>query len=217
MGFTDQVRSGQEPPATERDSESAGWIRGLTAVGAERDAAVERLHALLLRVAQRELRRRSGRSGIVGPELDDLAHQASADALMAITRKLEQFRGDSRFTTWAYRFVVLEVSNRLGRHYWRHQSAPMFDEDWDRLPASVGLGPERQAEWNELVAALRRAIDEELTPHQRRLFVALVLNGVPLDALALELDSNRNAIYKALFDARSKLRRALAANGYETL
>ena len=112
---------------------------------------------------------------------------------------------------------MLEVSNALGRHYWRHRTAPIFEEDWERLPTCLGLGPERQAEWKELVAALRRAIDEELTPHQRRLFVALVLNGVPLDALVLELDSNRNAIYKALFDARSKLRRALAANGYETL
>jgi RNA polymerase sigma-70 factor (ECF subfamily) len=168
-------------------------------------------------VAQRELRRRSGRTGIIGPELDDLAHQASADALMAISRKVHEFRGESRFTTWAYRFVILEVSNKVGRHYWRHRSAPMFEEDWDRLPARVGLGPERQAEWKELVAALRRAIDEELTPHQRRLFVAIVLNGVPLDALVVELDSNRNAIYKGLFDARRKLRDSLAANGYETL
>jgi RNA polymerase sigma-70 factor (ECF subfamily) len=57
-------------------------------------------------------------------------------------------------------------------------------------------------------------VDDELTPRQRQVFVAIVLNDVPLDALALELASNRNAIYKMLFDARRKLRAALAANGY---
>ena len=78
------------------------------------------------------------------------------------------------------------------------------------------MDPQRRAEWQELIQALRRAIDETLTAHQRRLFVAIILNGVPVDALALELDSNRNAIYKALFDARRKLRQALVANGYMT-
>ncbi len=217
MGFADQVRSGRQAPAAHHDPESAAWIRRLSAAGAERDAAIEQLHELLVRVAQRELRRRSARTGIAGRELDDLAHQAAADALIAIMRKLHQFRGESRFTTWAYRFVVLEVSSGLGRQYRRQRIAPVFEEDWDRLPSRLGLDPERQAEWKELVGALRRAIDEELTPHQRRLFVAIALNGVPLDALVVELDSNRNAIYKALFDARRKLRRALAANGYETL
>jgi RNA polymerase sigma-70 factor, ECF subfamily len=217
MGSADQVRSCQPSPAARHDPESAVWIRQLRAEGAERDGAVERLHQLLLPVAQRELRRRSSRTGIAGPELDDLAHQAAADALIAIDGKLEQFRGESRFTTWAYRFAILEVSNCIGRHYWRRQTAPLYEEDWDRLPDRFGLSPQRQAEWNDLVVALRRAIDEELTPHQRRLFVAIVLNGVPLDALVVELDSNRNAIYKALFDARRKLRQALAANGYETL
>jgi RNA polymerase sigma-70 factor (ECF subfamily) len=217
MGSADQVRSGKRAVAARHDPESVAWIRRLGATGAERDGAIEGLHELLLRVARRELRRRSSGTSIAGPELDDLAHQAAADAVIAITGKLDQFRGESRFTTWAYRFAILEVSNRLGRHYWRHQTAPVFEEDWERLPDRLGLGPERQAEWNDLVAVLRRAMDEELTPHQRRLFVAIVLNGVPLDALVVELDLNRNAIYKALFDARRKLRASLAANGYETL
>ena len=70
------------------------------------------------------------------------------------------------------------------------------------------------AEWRDLAAALRRAVDEVLTPRQRQVFVAIVLNGVPLDALVLELGSSRNTIYKVLFDARRKLRSVLVANGY---
>ena len=196
------------------DAESTEWVRSLRRGGAEGDAALQRLHDLLLRVARAELRRRNSRRLIAGPELDDLAHQACADAMVAIMAKLDQFRSESRFTTWAYRFVILEVSNKLGRHFWKTPDVSIDEEDWDRLPGSLGFDPQQRAEWQELVGALRRAIDETLTPRQRRLFVAIVLNGVPVDALTLELDSNRNAIYKALFDARRKLRTNLVANGY---
>jgi len=169
---------------------------------------------LLVRIAQGEAARRGPRLRITGPELDDLAYQAAADALVAIIGKLGQFRGESRFTTWAYKFVIFEVSAKIGRHFWRHPAVPMDAEDWDRLPAWFGVDPAHQAEWGDLFAALRRAVDTELTPRQREIFVAIVLNGVPLDTLALSLGSNRNAIYKVLFDARRKLRAALAANGY---
>ena len=66
-------------------------------------------------------------------------HQAAADALMDIIAKLGQFRGESRFTTWAYKFVIFEVSAKVGRHYWRHLGAAMAAEDWDRLPDRFGL------------------------------------------------------------------------------
>ena len=205
---------GDRGPAGAPDAESAEWVHSLRCGGAEGDAALQRLHGLLLGVARAELRRRNSRSLIGGHELDDLAHQACADALMAITAKLDQFRHESRFTTWAYRFVILEVSNKLGRHFWKAPDVSIDHEAWDRLPGSFGLDPQHRAEWQELIDALRRAIDETLTPHQRRLFVAIILNDVPVDALAVELGSNRNAIYKALFDARRKLHQTLVANGY---
>jgi RNA polymerase sigma-70 factor (ECF subfamily) len=91
---------------------------------------------------------------------------------------------------------------------------PLGAEDWDRLPDRFGFEPAREAEWRDLLAALRRAVDNELTARQREVFVAIVLNGVPLDTLIIKLGSNRNAIYKVLFDARRKLRAALVANGY---
>jgi RNA polymerase sigma-70 factor (ECF subfamily) len=196
------------------DAESAEWLQVLAGTGPRREAALARLHERLLRVARREAARRGPRLAISGPELDDVAHQAAADALLAITGKLGQFRGESRFTTWAYKFVILEVSAKIGQHFWRYPAVPWDAEDWDRLPARFGFDPAHQTEWRDLLAALRRAVDTELTPRQREVFVAIVLDGVPLDTLVLSPASSRNAIYKMLFDARRKLRAALAANGY---
>jgi len=207
-------RTVRETTAAALDAESAEWVHALAAPAPRREEAMARLHGLLVRIALADAGRRGPRLRITGPELEDLAYQAAADALLAITAKLGQFRGESRFTTWAYKFVIFEVSAKLGRHFWRHPSVPFDAEDWDRLPDRFGFEPEREAEWRDLLAALRRAVDTELTPRQREIFVALVLNGVPLDALVARLGSNRNAIYKMLFDARRKLRAALVANGY---
>ncbi len=202
--------------ASTLDPDSAGWVSALTATGTQREAGLARLHELLLRIARGEANRRGAQLRLAGPELDDIAHQAAADALLAITAKLAQFRGESRFTTWAYKFVMFEVSAKIGRHFWRNPSVSLEAEDWERLPDRFGFQPAQQSEWQDLMAALRGAVESELTARQRHVFVALVLNGIPLDALVIELDTNRNAIYKTLFDARRKLRAVLVANGYLT-
>ncbi len=200
--------------ATALDPESADWLDALDADGGDAEAACARLHELLLRVARGEVRRRGPAAGIDGPELDDLAHQAAADALVAIRRKLPEFRGESRFTTWAYRFVIFEVSTKIGRHFWRRPHTRLDSEDWSRLPDRFGLDPERESEWRDLLAALRHAVDEVLTARQRQVFVAVVLNGIPGDALMHELGTTRNAIYKNLYDARRKLRAELVNAGH---
>src|ERR1700691_2019237 len=170
-------------PAASYDG-SAELLSGLSGTGAAREAGLARLHGLLVRVAVRELRRREAGTWISGRELDDLAHQAAGDAMLAILGKLHSFRGESRFTTWAYRFVILEVSSKLGRHYWRQHPADHLEaEDWDRLPDRLGADPGELAGHAELVKAVRQAVDETLTDHQRRLFVAVVLNEGALDAL----------------------------------
>ena len=191
------------------------WVTVLAGDGPTRDAALAELHSVLVRVARSEVRRRgSSGLGLAGPEVDDLAHQAADDALVAIIGKLGSFRGESRFTTWAYRFVIREVSSKLGRHFWRHPAAAMDDQDWERLPDRLGTDPADQAQQRDLVVALRTAVEEELTERQRFVFTAIVVDGVPLDALAVRLDSNRNALYKTMFDARRKIRAALVAKGY---
>jgi RNA polymerase sigma-70 factor, ECF subfamily len=196
------------------DAESGQWLHDLADDAPRREQSLARLHELLLRIARSELRRRSGQHPITGPELDDVAHQAAADALLAITGKLGQFRGESRFTTWAYRFVILEVSAKLGRHFWRRPTVALDAQDWDRLPDRFGLDPAEHSQWVGLIDGLHRAVEQELSERQRQVFVAIVLNGVPLDALVVQMGSNRNAIYKTMFDARRKLRAALTTNGY---
>jgi hypothetical protein len=117
---------------------------GACRTGPRREAALARLHELLVRVARAEVARRGPRVRITGPELDDLACQAAADALMAVTGKLGQFRGESRFTTWACKFAIFEVSAKIGRHFWRHPAVPLDAEDWDRLPAGSVWTPRRR-------------------------------------------------------------------------
>jgi RNA polymerase sigma-70 factor, ECF subfamily len=106
------------------DEESREWLRCL-AVLAERERALARLYQLLLRAARAELRRRSLPVILEGQQQDDLAHQADDDALLAITSKPDRFRRESRFAPWADKFVMLEVSAKLGRHYWRNPPVPM--------------------------------------------------------------------------------------------
>jgi RNA polymerase sigma-70 factor (ECF subfamily) len=117
--------------------------------------------------------------------------------------------------TWAYRFVILEVSTKLGRHYWRtHPHTALESETWELLPDRFGVDPGEHAERAEMVRAVRHAVDETLTAHQRRMFTAIVIEAIPPDAVADVLGTNRNAVYKAVFDARRKIRAYLLANGY---
>lgn len=200
--------------AEDLDEESSAWLCRLGADGGERRAAEHELHARLVRVALAEVRRRSGSTPVTGPELDDVAHQAAGDAMLAILAKLGDFRGESRFITWAYRFVILEVSAKLGRHYWRKPPVALDAAQWERLPDRFGIDPQQHAESAGILAEVRRVVDEELTAHQRRVFTAIVVDGIPLDALAVRLGLRRNALYKVIFDARRKIRRALVASGY---
>jgi RNA polymerase sigma-70 factor, ECF subfamily len=198
--------------AAELDAESDQWIQAL--IGPDRDAAAARLHKLLLPIARSEIRRRQTSGEITGPEVDDLAHQAADDAVLAVMRRAHEFRGESRFTTWAFKFVVFEVSTKLGRHFWKRAGAPSGDADWDHVPDRFGIPPAEQVEARELVLALRRAVDTCLTAQQRAVFVAIIVQGQPLDGLVAEMGTNRNAVYKMMFDARRKLRRELVTQGY---
>jgi RNA polymerase sigma-70 factor (ECF subfamily) len=195
------------------DDESRAWLRSLRAAGPERDEAVARLHALLLRAARFEVsRRRPSLPHLRGNELDDIALEAADDAVMSVLRRLDDFRGASRFTTWAYKFALLEAAVKLRRRAWQGREIPLEPETWN-LFSSTELEPHEQAAQDELLTALQQAIDEVLTPHQRRVLVALALNGVPIDVLAERLSTTRGALYKTLHDARRKLRRGLEANG----
>lgn len=201
------------PAGAHLDPDSRAWLHGLRAEGAAREEAVVRLHALLLGAARFEVaRRRSTVPGLRGDDLPDLTMQAADDALMSVLRRLGDFRGESRFTTWAYKFALLEAAVKLRRRAWQGREVPLEPEAWELLPAGAAT-PHQDAERGQLMAALREAIADDLTPHQREVLVALALNGVPIDVLAERLGTTRGALYKTLHDARRKLRAGLAARG----
>ena len=208
----------QDPASSGRehrlDADSARWVEDLSGTGSRHDEAVERLHALLLRGARFEVARRRRALGELGTlEIDDLATQAAGDAAVAILRKLPSYRGDSRFTTWAYKFALLEAAVKVRRRAWQGHEVPLEADGWDRL-ADRRTAPDVDAETAELLAAVAGAIAGALTPHQRTVLVAITLNDVPIDVLAERLSTTRGALYKTLHDSRRKLRADLLANGH---
>src|SRR5215203_3353987 len=123
------------------DDESRAWLRDLRTTGPQRDAAVARLHALLLRAARFEVaRRRPALPHVRGDELDDIAIEAADDALMSVLRRLDDFEGKSRFTTWVYKFALLEAAVKLRKRAWQGREIPFEPETWD-LFSSSGLEP----------------------------------------------------------------------------
>jgi RNA polymerase sigma-70 factor, ECF subfamily len=200
----------EAPTLLPRDDE---WVAALRPGAPGRDDAVARLHALLLRTARFEIsRRRESLAHVRGEELDDVACQAADDALIAVLGKLDDFRGASRFTTWAYKFALLEAGVRLRRRAWQDREVVLADEGW-RAFADAAESPETAVARREVLVAIRDAIAGDLTEHQRRVLVALTLDGVPIDVLAERLGTTRGALYKTLHDARRRLRAGLAARG----
>jgi len=189
-----------------------GWLTDLTDDGPAGQEALGRLRDLLLRATRHQVwRLRDLLPGAGAGELEDLAQQAANDALVAVLRKLGTFQGRSRFTTWAYKFGVLHAGVAVRRQAWRHREVP--------LPDSLALvdtapSPADFSEAAQLARALEAAIASQLTPHQRRVVLALVVQEVPIDVLADRLGSTRNALYKTLHDARRRLRRSLTDSGH---
>ena len=199
--------------ANRMDSESRRWVERLSAGSRDRDAALGELRGVLLRAARFEVRRRCDRlSQIRGGDQEDLAQQSAGDAMVAILSKLEDFRGQSRFTTWAYKFALYEAAANLRKLAWQGRELPLEAEQWPQVP-DPGPAPHGEAEMNELLAAIRQEIEWSLTPRQREVLVALALNEVPIDVLAERLGTTRGALYKVLHDARKRLRVALAERG----
>jgi RNA polymerase sigma-70 factor, ECF subfamily len=195
-------RHGVDPPTD--------WVQALTLPGPERDAALRGLHELLVKAARHQVwRMRAQLAGTA--EVDDIANQAADDALVAILGKLDSFEGRSRFTTWAYKFAIINAAVQVRRHAWRDRDVPLDDPDLvvERAPT-----PDAYAEASDLGRAVGTAVSTALTPHQRRIVVALLVDEVPVDVLAERLGTSRNAVYKSLYDARVALRGHLRAAGY---
>lgn len=196
--------------ASQFDPESRAWLETLRSDGARYNAAIMRLHALLLSEARYQVRRRTaGLAHPSGRDLDDLAMQAADDALVAILGKLDRFRGDALFTTWARRFAELEVPGKIRRRLGHARETPAETE-------TLELGPARDedaqaiTEAADLADRLGDLIVHELTRRQREVLVGLAIDGVDSKDLATRLNSTPGALYKTLYDARRKLKHELA-------
>jgi RNA polymerase sigma-70 factor (ECF subfamily) len=187
------------------------WIADLSDQGPAGQQALGRLRELLLRATRHQVwRLRDLLPGAGTGELEDLAQQAANDALIAVLRQLGTFEGRSRFTTWAYKFGVLHAGVAVRRQAWRHREVPLPDT---LTVVDSSPTPEAHSEAAQLARAVQAAIASELTPHQRRVVLALLVEEVPIDVLADRFGSTRNALYKTLHDARRRLRAALADSG----
>jgi RNA polymerase sigma-70 factor, ECF subfamily len=156
------------------DPDSQRWLDELREGHERREHTIAKLHGILLRGAVHELNRRRGQlARIAGPEFDDLAHQAADDALLSILAKLDEFKGLSRFTTWAYKFVILAISNKVSRHAWQRQRPSSEHPDWEQLPDRLAPRPGDELERRQQLEALSTAI-EQLSHRQRTVFVAVL-------------------------------------------
>jgi RNA polymerase sigma-70 factor, ECF subfamily len=199
--------------ASRFDAESKAWIERLRAGNPGYEQALGELHALLLKAARFEVsRRRAALGDRYDSDHEDLAHQSADDALLAVLAKLDQFRGESRFTTWAYKFALYEAAVKVRRRAWQEREIQFEPERWP-LIADPGQTAHHDVETSELLAALADAIERDLSARQREILIAVTLNDVPIDVLAERLETTRGALYKTLHDARRKLRGSLASRG----
>ena len=205
--------NGRVPPDLDlAEAEPQSWVEALSTPGPRQDQAMERLHQMMLRASLHQVRRmRSTLAGMGDERLEEIANQAADEAMMAVLAKLSTFEGRSRFTTWAYKFAILQSATEVRRFAWAHREVEL---DGDAQLQAPGPSPASYAEASDLASAVRNAIDVALTPHQRRITIALLIDDVPIDVLAQRLGTNRNALYKTVHDARTRLRAHLIASGH---
>jgi RNA polymerase sigma-70 factor (ECF subfamily) len=187
------------------------WTAALGQPGPECDGALEDLRVLLVRGLGYAL---PSHSDVDDAVLEDFAQTA----LLKILAGLDTFRGESQFTTWAHKIAVRVAYTELRRLRWRDVSLDEISDfpETDFVPslmADPSAGPEQQAIQGTVLETLQRVIEEELTEKQRQVLVAGVFRGMPLEEVARRMDTNRNALYKLLHDARQRLKQRLITEG----
>lgn len=156
----------------------------------------------------------------IAPRLDDSAEAMledfAQDALLKIRDKLDTFRGESQFTTWAQKVAVRVAFTELRRKRWKDNSLEQMsttaegDELDPLILADPAPTPEEQTSQSAMLSLVNKIIYQDLTERQREALVRLMLKGEPFETVAAEMDTNRNALYKLVHDARLRLRRSLA-------
>ena len=199
------------------------WLDELVSVGPRQEAAIADLRDLLLRAALYFFNRNAGDlQGLDHQEVLQRAEDCAQDALIAVLKHLQDFRGDSRFSTWAYKFAINTALVAARRQRWKDVSLDELETkgesdffEWSRQAESRETSPERTTMQVEVQKVIQAIIRQELTDRQRQVLVLMVFQEVPLDEVARHLGSNRNAVYKLLHDARRKLKSGLEQHGFD--
>ena len=199
------------------------WLHDLSASGPPQEAAIADLRSILLRAALYFFSRNRGDLGGLGhDEVLQRAEDCAQDALIAVMQHLPDFRGDSKFTTWAYKFAINTALMAARRERWKGVSLDELADSaedtfsaWVQRDMSDETAPEQSAMQGELRGVIQNVIEHDLTDKQRLVLLSMVFNEVPLDEVVRQLGSNRNSVYKLLHDARRKLKSGLLARGFE--
>ena len=193
------------------------WISELSANGEAREAALEDLHGIILRGLPFALSRWLSPTN---PQFQSLTEEVAQETLLRVLDQLHTFEGRSQFTTWVHKIAIRIALTELRRKRWQDSSLDEMVDD-EETPVSPRIledsraTPEQIAERDDMLARVRRVIDEELTERQRRAVIMLGLQGMPMEEAAKRLKTNRNALYKLLHDARLRLKQRLQTEGLE--
>ena len=196
------------------------WLVALRSGGEAQTAALSDLRGYLLRAARYTLRQnRLSLEPLTPGAIDALAEECAQEAIVTILGQLGDFRGDSLFTTWAYKFAVNVAFVAARKERWGRRPLDRLLQSPDlaeriSVAGDASADPQRRVLRQEIVAAMRQAVDEHLTPRQREALTAIAFDDVPLDELARRWATNRNALYKLLHDARRKLKAHLRERGF---
>jgi RNA polymerase sigma-70 factor (ECF subfamily) len=196
------------------------WLRALRADGIEQDDALKDLRETILRAMRAYLAADSGyRSAFRSEEVGQIAEDCAQETLLTIRQKIDTFKGESRFTTWATAIAIRILLGELRRRRWKQLSIQQsrIGHDLPKRPIetlqSRDPDPELALQQDEIWRNLTTIIEEELTARQRYVLIASVFQGMPLDLVADRLGTNRDNVYKVLHDARKKLKTCLSKRG----
>lgn len=202
---------------------NAEWLHDLRLTGAGQESAIADLRDLLLRAALFFFSRNLGDfAGLGREEVLQRAEDCAQEALLAVMDRLPDFRGDSQFSTWAYKFAI-NVAMTTARHErWKGISLDELAStaegtfaEWSLQDKSGGTAPEHTTLQAEVRDVIRSVIENDLTEKQRQVLLLMVFNEVPMDEVVLRLGANRNSVYKLLHDARRKLKSSLEQRGFD--
>jgi RNA polymerase sigma-70 factor (ECF subfamily) len=193
------------------------WLYALQQTGSEQAEALEELHDYLFRAVFLYLRdHRRDLTYLSRSELRQMADDFAQDAVLAIQANLDSFNGRSKFTTWAYRFVINVAASELRRRYYRERLS--WEEMTERetaaaqsIATSEYYDPETTADRRRFLNELLTIIRTELSERQRFAILAVHFEERSIQETAEHLDTSPNTVYKMLHDARKKIRAQLLA------